>query len=384
MLDVAPMDALEQHLLRWAALRSSCAATDRKTAEAGIRLAYQAAGLAPPARIIWCGGPIEIARLLGSATAGDQIGANVKAQIFDTPRQRVGMFAEIFWKEIIVTAGELASKRIVINSARNSLERATQTSRAINRAVRDATSEILFRLPVRARHAIQRWRGLPRMLPASGNFSDIAIGPDELASLGIYEYLRDVVGWQEQTEPLRGLWAIAKSASWFVPHQHVCWIAERPDTLLTDARGRLHCADGPALRYRDGWSAHAWKGVQVPAWMIEHPEWITPFKISDTFEPVLRNTMIDIMTPERFIATGVVACVSKDDTGVLWRKFWGHRGVTIGSWTAVEVVNGTPEADGSHKRYILRVPSEVRTAQEAVAWTYGLSAKQYSALGLRT
>jgi hypothetical protein len=126
------------------------------------------------------------------------------------------------------------------------------------------------------------------------------------------------------------------------------------------------------------------ESVQVPAWMIEHPEWITPFKISDTFEPVLRNTMIDIMTPERFIASGVVARVSKDDTGVLWRKFWGHRGVTIGSWTAVQVVNGTPEADGSHKRYILRVPSEVRSAEEAVAWTYGLNAKQYSALGLRT
>jgi hypothetical protein len=262
MLDAAPVAALEQHLLRWTVLRISRALADRETAEEGIRLAYQSAGLAAPARIIWCGGPIEIAQQLASATAGEQIGANVKVQIFDTPRQRVGMFAEIFWKEIIVAASELGHKRIGINAARNSPDGATQTSRAINRAVRDAASEILFRLPVRARHAIQRWRGLPRMLPASGNFSDIAIGPDELASLGVYEYLREVVGWEDQTEPLRGLWAIAKSASWLVPHQHVCWTAERPDTLLTDARGRLHCADGPALRYRDGWSVCAWKACR--------------------------------------------------------------------------------------------------------------------------
>jgi hypothetical protein len=383
MLDVAPMDALEEHLHRWASLRTTCVPADRKTAEEGIRVAYRAAGLPLPDRVIWCGGPIEIAQRLAAATVADQIGSNVKAQIFDSPRQRVGMFSEIFWKEIIVAAGELASKRAVINTARNSLERATQTSREINRAVRDATYEIFSQLSIRTRHAIQRWRGLPRMFP-SGNFSDIAIDPDELASLGVYEYLRVVVGWEEQTEPLRGLWAIAKSASWIVPHQHVCWIAERPGALLTDARGRLLCANGPALRYRDGWSVHAWKGVHVPPWMIEHPDWITPYKISDTFEPVLRYTMIDIMTPERFIATGVVACVSKDDTGVLWRKHWGHRGVTIGSWSAVEVVNGTPEPDGSHKRYVLTVPSQVRTAQEAVAWTYGLSAKQYSALELRT
>ena len=110
------------------------AAADRETAEDGIRLAYQSAGLAAPVRIIWCGGPIEIAQQLASATAGDQIGSNVKAQIFDTPRQRVGMFAEIFWKEIIIAASELGHKRIGINAARNSLDRATQTSRAINRS----------------------------------------------------------------------------------------------------------------------------------------------------------------------------------------------------------------------------------------------------------
>ena len=44
------------------------------------------------------------------------------------------------------------------------------------------------------------------------------------------------------------------------------------------------------------------EGVEVPAWVIEHPEWITASTIADTFEPALRNTMIDIMTPERFIA----------------------------------------------------------------------------------
>jgi hypothetical protein len=113
------------------------------------------------------------------------------------------MFSEIFWKEIIVAAGELASKRAVINTARNSLERATQTSREINRAVRDVTHDIFSQL-IRTRHAMQRWRGLPQMLPL-GNFFDIAIDPDELASLGVYEYRREMVGWEEQTESSKAL-----------------------------------------------------------------------------------------------------------------------------------------------------------------------------------
>jgi hypothetical protein len=54
--------------------------------------------------------------------------------------------------------------------------------------------------------------------------------------------------------------------------------------------------------------------------MIEHPELITPARISDTFDPVLRNSMIEIMTPERFVKTGTVSKVAEDETGVLWRK----------------------------------------------------------------
>ena len=40
----------------------------------------------------------------------------------------------------------------------------------------------------------------------------------------------------------------------------------------------------------------------------------------------------------------------------------------------VEVVNSTPEPDGSRKTYFLRVPPTIGTAREAVAWTFGLGA----------
>lgn len=228
-----------------------------------------------------------------------------------------------------------------------------------------------------------RLRGQPRLLP-KWSFEEIAIGPNELASLAIYEYLHDVLPWKDMTGSLRGLWHIGGSAGWVVPHERVCWISERPSLLHTDIMGRLHCADGPALRYRDGWSAHAWKGASVPAWTIEHPELITSDALASTFEPVLRDCMIEIMTPERFVKSGTPHRVSEDECGVLWRKLWGYRGATIGSWTAVEVLNGTSEPDGTRKTYFLRVPSRIRTAREAVAWTYGLTAEEYAQLAIRT
>ena len=45
----------------------------------------------------------------------------------------------------------------------------------------------------------------------------------------------------------------------------------------------------------------------------------------------------------------------------------------------VEVVNATPEPDGSYRHYFLQVPPGVRTAREAVAWTFGFeSAREFT------
>jgi hypothetical protein len=228
-----------------------------------------------------------------------------------------------------------------------------------------------------------RVRGGPRLLPKD-RFAEAAIGPHEFALLSPYRRLSGVAGFGELTEPLQGLWAIGKSAGWIVPHERVCWISERPSRIEADANGRLHSPDGPALKYRDGWEVCVWKDVEVPAWMIENPERIAVSEIDIAFDAAVRNAMIDIMTPERFIRSGGARQISKDETGTLWCKHWSYRGSIIGTWAAVEVVNGTAAADGSHIHYFLRVPARMRSAREAVAWTYGLSAEQYKGLKVRT
>ena len=142
--------------------------------------------------------------------------------------------------------------------------------------------------------------------------------------------------------------------------------------MRQDARGRLHCADGPAVTYPDGWSAYAWKGVLVPAWIIERPQLVNVRTIGAAQDPQVRRCMIEVMTPERFIREGGAYRISQDETGILWRQRWRWE-----AWAAVEVINGTPEPDGAHKHYFLQVPANMRSAREAVAWTYGLSEQRY-------
>jgi hypothetical protein len=197
-------------------------------------------------------------------------------------------------------------------------------------------------------------------------------------ALGALQYFHDVCGFRRQTGDLAGLWQVAPQAAWILPHQNVCWLAERPERVEQDANGRLHCASGPAVRYRDGWSAYAWKGVLVPRWIIEQPEAVTVRTVAAANDPQIRRCMIDVLTPARFIADGGAYRVAHDETGTLWRQRWRWE-----AWAAVEVLNGTPEPDGTYKHYFLQVPPTMRSAREAVAWSYGLSEQRYRPL-LRT
>ncbi len=43
----------------------------------------------------------------------------------------------------------------------------------------------------------------------------------------------------------------------------------------------------------------------------------------------------------------------------------------------VKVTNKTPEPDGSHREYCIRVPPRMNTAREAVAWTFQMSENEY-------
>lgn len=206
------------------------------------------------------------------------------------------------------------------------------------------------------------------------------IGQHDLSWLGACEYVRNVLGLKDETAALLGLSQVAASAGWLQPHRQTCWLAERPVLLRGDARDCLHNAWGPALRYPDGWSVWAWRGVEVPRWVVAHPERITLAAIDDQTNVQLRRCMIEIMTPQRYVALGGATRVAEDETGVLWRRIWPG----TDAWAAVEVINATAEPDGARRHFFLQVPATMRTAREAVAWTYGLPVKAYSRLVART
>jgi hypothetical protein len=346
--------ALGSYGERWSELRRSTAAVNREEAEAGVASAYAAAGLAPPREIVWGNSPREIANLW--VMAHDTGGENVRSLVIDLVRRKA----------------EAAVDRAIGVAVRTALAEEPRLSRvppfatSIDEAVARDCAGIKPNLRKRLAALFSLRRRPSLAFPAA------SFGFQATSSLGVLEYFHDVCGLRRQTSALGGLWQIAKNAAWILPNERSCWLSERPTTIRIDTNGRLHAADGPALTYRDGWSVFAWKGVLVPSWIIDRPERINVRSIAANHDPQIRRCMIDILTPQRFIAEGGAYRVSQDETGVLWRQRWRWE-----AWAAVEVVNGTAEPDGSHKRYFLQVPPTVRSPREAVAWTYGLTEQRY-------
>lgn len=81
----------------------------------------------------------------------------------------------------------------------------------------------------------------------------------------------------------------------------------------------------------------------------------------------MRRVMLEHYGYERYLDSGARP-LHRDETGALWRiDLDGDEPVVM-----VEVLNSTPEPDGSRRTYWLRVPPSTRTARQGVAWTFGL------------
>ena len=346
--------------------RVNSTAADRLLAEKAVVDVYAAGGLAPPERIEWAASPLELARDWLAKGGRRRAGPNVRDKftgLIDAARNRV-------FNAVVAAIWDTA-------------ERGTANPRAntTSLGVRNAVVGNADRIKIGWRFDAQSLFGRGERRAAFRDCSWSLI--DALDHhLPAYRYLGDAAGLARDTRHVEALWTLSATTGWIIPHARICWLSDLPVQIATDPTGRLHNGIGAALKYADGASVYAWKGIAVPDWIIERRDLLTVRAIDRQTNPWVRRCMVEVLTPERYIAMGGATCVNRDATGKLWRRQWWGPGDD--TWVAVEVINGSPEPDGTFKRYYLQVPPTVRTAREAVAWTYGLTDSQYANLVTRT
>jgi hypothetical protein len=143
-----------------------------------------------------------------------------------------------------------------------------------------------------------------------------------------------------------------------------------------DNIGRLHRGDGPAIGYPDGFALHAWRGMPIPTSLLAELPHLTAKRIAAERNAELRRVMLEHYGYERYLREAGAARVGTDECGTLWRLSFRDDEPLV----MVEVVNSTPEPDGTSRTYWLRVPPGTTTAREGVAWTFGLTAEEYAPL----
>ena len=188
--------------------------------------------------------------------------------------------------------------------------------------------------------------------------------------LSFYNYFMEVC--DVDLPQLEGLLACAQECGWLLTFEGIAYVSDRPKEIHVDAEGRLHNETGPAVRYSDGYEVYAWHGVSVPK---EIPLGQFSAKdIDDERNAELRRIRLEKFTEARYVVEGGGEILQSDDAGILYRKAINGEPEPM---VMVRVVNSTPEPDGEFRTYWLRVPPATKTAREGVAWTFGLTEKQY-------
>ncbi|MGW6419867.1 DUF6745 domain-containing protein [Streptomyces sp. NPDC055055] len=336
---------------RWRAVAAATGPADRAAAEAGVLLAYRSAGLAAPRRILWADSPLAAVTLLPDLTdRGRSVRDEVRTRPWAAERRRVhDVLGPAGWADHWQRTGAALwdPTRALADRIRAGVTQALTDPDAVSadpEATASATGTAV------------------RLL-----LLDAVLGQHDAAWLAAFDGHGD---------RLAGLAAVAAHAGWWWPYEDVAVLCERPVELHRDEAGRLDRGDGPALAFPDGFALHAWRGMQVTAGFLAGLVDLTPERIRDEENAELRRVMLEHYGYDRYLAASGARHQHRDETGVLWRiELPDDEDVVM-----VEVVNSTPEPDGSHRTYWLRVPPTTRTAREGVAWTFGLRPEAYAPL----
>jgi hypothetical protein len=191
-----------------------------------------------------------------------------------------------------------------------------------------------------------------------------------------YDFCNKIgVSYGEKERALLTLWLKqSQHCHWWFPYDGIVFASERPRVLEVDNRGRLHGEHGAALEYSDGYALYSWHGARVEKDIVTNPETITVKAIEQERNQEIRRVMTARYGQARYLLDAGAILVHQDKRGKLWRK----ERTDDTDLVMVEVKNSTPEPDGSIKDYFLRVPPEMKTATEAVAWTFGIEPQRYA------
>ena len=206
---------------------------------------------------------------------------------------------------------------------------------------------------------------------------DSVYGQHDAHWLGFYDFFRREFGLEAETDRLIGLTALAESAGWALPYQRVCVISERHDAVRLDSSGRIHCEDGPAIHYPDGFAVYGWHGTRVPREWIEDKSSLTAAAALTWKNIEQRRAACEIVGWEAILTELNAVTIDRDGDP------------EIGELVEVMLPDSGRERFlrvrcGTGRNFALPVPPDMESALQAQAWTWGVGPVDFVKPEIRT
>ena len=255
--ELSEVDLTEVRAVRggWMSVALSTERVDRPAAEAAVRAAYVAAGMEPPAVMVWMdsplGGTLASAALRGQLRdqIRDQLWGQLERQLRDQLRgQLAGQILDQLGDQLRdqlrdQLAGQLAGQ------LRGQL-RGQLAGQLAGQLGGQLEGQIRGQLAGQIRD--QLWDQLAGQL---NSWSDAYW-------LAYYACASPQAGLK--SDRLASLAAAVRSCGWWWPMRGAAVLTDRPTLIDRDGQGNLHGESGPALTYADGYACHFWHGTAVP------------------------------------------------------------------------------------------------------------------------
>ncbi len=405
----------------WIARGVDCSPVDRVSVEDGIRRCYEFAGIPWHGNVVWVRSPIVVgfagpiaSALLGHravrGAVGDAVHGAVRGAVHRAVRGAVGVAVDDAVHDAVDGAVDGAVRGAVDGAVRGAVGVAVRDAVhdavgvAVDGAVHDAVG-VAVDGAVRGavRGAVHGAVGVAVRDAVHDAVDDAVHDAVDGAVRGAWwryiggQWWGAWSGWRSYFRDICHLdlpgdmwdrhaaYEAANQAGWWWPHQQFVIISERPTELHREEIGpagwgshRLHNPVGPSIAWGDEWALYHWHGMRVPAWVVEGP---TAALIAAEPNAEVRRCGIESYGWDRWIGETGMVPVASDEWGDLYDP---PVGLVPAGVRLLVVVNGTPERDGTVRRYGLLTDRRHTTALAAVADSYGLSAGEYATLGRRT
>ena len=138
--------------------------------------------------------------------------------------------------------------------------------------------------------------------------------------------------------------------------------------------GKLHNPNGPAVTSKLGTSMYFWRGINIPKklWANAKNGMKLPEIIAIT-NLELRRCIIELVGIKKLVSEAQVVDTNAQSGAVLY-KFEVPNDEAC---QFIRVLDGSIR-QGRRQEYFLRVPPAMKTAHEAVAWTFKKKEKEYN------